>query len=489
MYVSLLRPPRHIPEALARPQQSMNVTDRNLIRILLAAALLTAISIVFVPLDIANDSTANHSLHQQLAQQAEAALDEIPKESNNGATYHQPPVKYHTVFSTGCSTFQDWQSYVFFYHAVQSGQEGHITRIASGCEGETKKELERIFNEEIASMDSERLHLHQTPEFGKVPGSTKSFKYFNKPFGMRHWFENVLGYPENHAEHDDSVVILLDPDQILLRPFTGDFTNSSETWRLKDHSKHKLKVEHGSPFSQQYGYGLQWLTKVNHSYVFEGKPTPLTTISNTEAADYYNAMGPPYVATAKDMYAIVKTWSDVVPRVHDEYPHLLAEMFAFNIAAAHLGLRHTLAFSFMVSDVGTGGEGWPLVDNVDPKDVCDNFPKSEYPHVIHYCQRYVLGKWFIGKYRLRKDFISCDAPLLTVPPGDIALKYTKGIFPGNHQVREMNPRHVKGNAFMVCKMIKALNEAAVYYKDHHCDKATANYDYSYTFFADMTVED
>jgi hypothetical protein len=43
-----------------------------------------------------------------------------------------------------------------------------------------------------------------------------------------------------------------------------------------------------------------------------------------------------------------------------------------------LGLRHTLAFSFMVSDVGTGGEGWPLVDKVDPKDVCDNFPKSEY---------------------------------------------------------------------------------------------------------------
>lgn len=40
---------------------------------------------------------------------------------------------------------------------------------------------------------------------------------------------------------------------------------------------------------------------------------------------------------------------------------------------------------------------------------------------------------------------------------------------------------------MVCAMIKALNEAAVYYKDHHCDKATANYDYTYTFFENMTV--
>lgn len=99
----------------------------------------------------------------------------------------------------------------------------------------------------------------------------------------------------------------------------------------------------------------------------------------------------------------------------------------------------------------------------------------------------MLGKWFIGKYRLRKDFISCQAPLLKVPPGDIALKYTKGIYPGNGKVKEMNPRDVKGNAFMVCAMINALNEAAVYYKDRHCDKATANYDYTYTFFNDMTV--
>lgn len=354
------------------------MNDKTIVRILLAAAVLTAISIVLVPLDIENDNLADHGMQQQLTYQAEAAVNSNPSEVTRGATYHQQPVKYHTVFSTGCSTFQDWQSYVFFYHAVLSGQEGHITRIASGCEGETKEELEKIFKEEISSMDPERLHLHQTPEFGKVPGSEKSFKYFNKPFGMRHWFENVLGYPENHAEHDDSIVILLDPDQILLRPFTDDFTNSSETWRLKKEERHKLKVEHGAPFSQQYGYGLQWLTKVNHTYVFQGKPTPLTTIEREEAADYYNAMGPPYVATAKDMYAIVKQWSDIVPRVRDEYPHLLAEMFAFNIAAAHLGLRHNLAFSFMVSDVGTGGEGWPLVDNVDPKDVCDNFPKSEY---------------------------------------------------------------------------------------------------------------
>ena len=32
-------------------------------------------------------------------------------------------------------------------------------------------------------------------------------------------------------------------------------------------------------------------------------------------------------------------------------------MFAYNLAAAHLGLRHTVAHSFAVSDTWAGGEG------------------------------------------------------------------------------------------------------------------------------------
>lgn len=43
-------------------------------------------------------------------------------------------------------------------------------------------------------------------------------------------------------------------------------------------------------------------------------------------------------------------------QVHDQYPHLLAEMFAYCLAAAHLRLAHQTALSFMVSDTGSGGE-------------------------------------------------------------------------------------------------------------------------------------
>lgn len=338
-------------------------------------------------------------------------------------------------------------------------------------------------------MRADYHHLHITPDFSRIPKKKKgSYKYFNKPFGVLHWMEKALGYPENHELHDDSIIILMDPDQIMLRPFTNDFTNSSESWRSA--KKHKLKIEHGSPFAQQYGYGVQPFKQVKAENVFLGKnfPTPVSNLTKEEMNVYYFSMGPPYIATAKDMWSIASKWSEIVPLVHNEYPHLLAEMFAYNLAAAHLGLRHTVAHSFAVSDPWAGGEGWSLIDKTPPSNICRDFPKGELPHVIHYCQRYYLGKWFIGKYKLRKDFISCEAPLLTHPPDDLASRYTTAIWPGgNGEIHEIRPKQAKEYAFMVCAMIEALNSASKFYKDQHCKNGRGNYNYSYVFHDDMSM--
>ena len=126
-------------------------------------------------------------------------------------------VKYHLIFSTGCSTYQDWQSYVFFYHALQSGQQGRVTRIASGCNKKNETE--------ISPMSPDRFCLHLTPDFSTVKPGIGRYKYFSKPFGVRHWFQNALSYPKNHEEHDDTIIIFLDPDQIFLRPFTMTLPN------------------------------------------------------------------------------------------------------------------------------------------------------------------------------------------------------------------------------------------------------------------------
>ena len=308
-------------------------TDKALSIIFLAAVIFVSISLfVVVPLISLDDATTmtttttttehhmsperqkqSHSIAAQLEKKSSSALvveklsstktgdttinlmDRNINSDNDENFFRTHSSPYHTVFSTGCSIFQDWQSYVFFYHVFQSGQEGHVTRISSGCSADDEKKLKAVFSDEIESMRPDKKnHLHLTPDFSRVPKKDKKpFKYFNKPFGTRHWMENVLGYPDNHKLHDDSIIILMDPDQIMLRPFTNDFTNSSEHWKVKE-PKFKLKVEHGSPFSQQFGYGLQWLTKVDPEYVFKkvGLPTPVSNMSRSEAYDYYMAMGP-----------------------------------------------------------------------------------------------------------------------------------------------------------------------------------------------------
>jgi peptidyl serine alpha-galactosyltransferase len=52
------------------------------------------------------------------------------------------------------------------------------------------------------------------------------------------------------------------------------------------------------------------------------------------------------------MYRIVMKWCEFGPAVYKQYPDLLAEMFAYCLAAAHLQLYHQTAISFMISDVG-----------------------------------------------------------------------------------------------------------------------------------------
>jgi hypothetical protein len=272
--------------------------------------------------------------------------------------------------------------------------------------------------------------------------------------------------------------LLLDPDQMIIRPFTNDFEHSTEVWRPTNSKIPKrTKVEHGSPFAQQYGFGMQWKTKVNATYVANGT-TRVEGMDLEEAKSHY-AAGPPYIATARDMYSIVEKWTDFVVRIHDNYPHLLAEMFGYCFAAAHLNLPHRIAHSFMVSDVWSGGEGWKLVDNFENTQVCQPPPDSV-PHVLHYCQRYMIGKWFIGKYRLRKDFISCDSPLLKEPPPDIVkLDYQEA--PDGSRTSFKHKKGAARNAFMVCALVPRLNQAAEFFKKHHCAVEKANFDKTYIF--------
>jgi len=143
----------------------------------------------------------------------------------------------------------------------------------------------------------------------------------------------------------------------------------------------------------------------------------------------------------------------------------------------------------MISAVDIGsGEGWPLIDalNIDEITEFSTLKEKEdhLPYTLHYCQNYWLGKWFVGKYRLDSDFLSCDKPLLLEPPKDIGEKFDFYVKPGGvpYGTKEhLRPQVVKREQFMVSQMIQRLNDAAIWYKSQTCEEGTANYEKSFIF--------
>uniref|UniRef100_A0A7S4ITT2 Uncharacterized protein n=1 Tax=Odontella aurita TaxID=265563 RepID=A0A7S4ITT2_9STRA len=391
--------------------------------------------------------------------------------------------KYHIVFSTDCSAYQHWQSYVLFYSALKVGQEGFVTRIASGCSDKDGKAELEWHNKHIRGPMSDKFGLHLTPHFSSVKKDGEvvgDYEFFNKPFGLRHWMEHGEGMGINTntgaMKNEDMIIVLLDPDQILLRPFTDDFSNDDEVLIHNSRKENrKFKVEHGAPFAQLYGLGARW-QKFNLD-VIAGKDSPAKEVSSQYANRHYPA-GPPYLATARDMYQIAMKWTETVPKVHAEYPHLLAEMYAYCIAAADKKLPHQIVDSLMVSATGMNGEGWSLVDRVPAEEVCEYASNLDHkvhalPNVMHLCQRYMLGKHFFGKRRLPKDFFTCESPMLIEVPGDIALKYDYRIPPPPHkppgEKKPVSKKIVKRETFMLCAVTTALNEASEFFKRHACE--------------------
>jgi peptidyl serine alpha-galactosyltransferase len=304
------------------------------------------------------------------------------------ATSHdhlQPPddgPRYQIIFSTGCSAFQDWQSYMFFFHASKILRQAqpplsamantHVTRIASGCgTDQDAQAMHQLHQEQIEIMTpNHNFHLHITPDYSHAHGSKDAYKYFNKPYGTKDWMEHALGYSKNvdnkphpNPDHDNDIVILLDPDQIMLRPFSDDFTHQSTQWRQRNSLPHWTKITHGQPFAQQYGFHNQWYTKTDISKIAspEELPSPLANMSNSMRMENF-AAGPPYMATGHDMYRLVDKWVEFVVPTHGQYPHLLAEMFAYCLAAAHLNLPHQVSSDItrrVSSDLSQRLDSWP----------------------------------------------------------------------------------------------------------------------------------
>jgi hypothetical protein len=384
--------------------------------------------------------------------------------------------KYHVVFSTDCSDYHNWQSYVLFYQAEKIGQPGTITRIASGCTAKQTLTM-RDFHYHHVEPISPRFKTHFTPSYTDIDG--EHFPYYNKPFGLRHWMEHVLGFP--HADDDSAIIILIDPDMILLRPITRFFDNTTDRWEGAGLSE----VTHGHPVAQQYLLVPMWLHW--NLTTLLGSNTPAVKLTRQDALRSFQ-LGPPYIATARDTWRLAKRWTELCVEVKKLFPSMLAEMYAYILAAADLNVQHEVSHSLMWSDPKVQyTEPWDWVEGMYADDLCGQMPVKT-ANVLHYCQPFAFDDWRLYKNDLRGRMEKCTHPLLAEPPKDLVVDYDLTTVHPALADRKLEKQHEwaervnKREAFMLCQVIQKLNEAMEHHRTHVCKNKAGNTDK--TFRAD-----
>lgn len=391
----------------------------------------------------------------------------------------------YIIFSTDCSAFQEWQAYNLFFSALRARQPGIITRIASGCTDEQKKMTEKWHNDHTAIM-SKRFKIIFTPKFSHVDvdNETGDYKYFNKPFGTKYFFENSsdFGWDKSSCQltkaMDNDVVFLIDPDTLLLQPLTTDFSGTSvKFWKPFAKDKRNplsKKVAPGAMFGQTYGLGTKWMQFVN----LAGPKSPAHDVDERTAQLLY-PVGPPYVGTANDMFKLANRWAELVRAVHKEKPQLLSEMYAYQLAAADQKLPHGVVDSMMISSVETYGEAWDYIDALPSEEACQigsSLDTSRYPlpTLLHYCQHYGVANVLFTKHGIPPNFFSCESPLLKEPAAEAMASENAYLTDRKGKRQDLDSKSHKRHVFATCAITTAMNDAALFFKSRHCKKSDAN---------------
>ena len=104
-----------------------------------------------------------------------------------------------------------------------------------------------------------------------------------------------------------------------------------------------------------------------------------------------------------------------------------------------------------------------------------------------------------SKYRVKKNILDCDKNLMMIPPRNVYPQFKYKISPRRADLsdaktykevqQEIPTTQAKREAFMICGMTSALNEALRFYKQQACGKddlPVANYNETYTIHNDPT---
>ncbi|KAJ1412706.1 peptidyl serine alpha-galactosyltransferase-like [Sesbania bispinosa] len=263
----------------------------------------------------------------------------------------KPYPKIHTVFSTECTTYFDWQTVGLMHSFRMSGQPGNITRLLS-CSDE---DLRQYKGHDLAPT-------HYVPSMSRHPITGDWYPAINKPAAVLHWL--------NHVNIDAEFIVILDADMILRGPITP--------W--------EFKAARGHPVSTPYDYLIGC----------DNELAKLHT-SHPEACD---KVGGVIIMHIDDLRKFALLWLHKTEEVRADRAHYaknitgdiyesgwISEMYGYSFGAAEGGyattdgtlkLRHTINNEILIYP------GYFPVPGVKYR-------------VFHYGLRFSVGNWSFDK--------------------------------------------------------------------------------------------
>lgn len=257
-----------------------------------------------------------------------------------------PHPKIHTVFSTECTPYFDWQTVGLMHSFHLSGQPGNITRLLS-C---TDKDLKQYKGHDLAPT-------HYVPSMSEHPLTGDWYPAINKPAAVVHWL--------NHAKIDADYIVILDADMIMRGPITP--------W--------EFKAARGRPVSTPYEYLI-------------GCDNELARL-HTRHPEACDKVGGVIIMHIEDLRKFAYLWLLKTEEVRADKDHYsknftgdiyetgwISEMYGYSFGAAELQLRHLISKDILIYP------GYIPEPGVNYK-------------VFHYGLEFKVGNWSFDKANWR----------------------------------------------------------------------------------------
>ncbi len=280
----------------------------------------------------------------------------------------------HTVFSTECNSYFDWQSLGLMYSHRKVQQMGGFTRLMA-CDKSPPPGVHIVSD----------THVH--PNYAVHPRTKDSYSPYNKPYSIMHWLLN--------AKPTADYIIILDADMVFRKAITAAM----------------LGVEKGRPVSAHYGY-LIGIFKENFMKVKERVPN----VDKAQQVGGFTVMhredleqvAPRWLYWTEEVRQDPQSWSntgDIFNANGKSGPPWISEMYGYVFACAEVGLNFKVSNNVMLYP------GYPP-------------PPEPWPAVLHYGITYNVDEYAFDKhwYMGRSDFTTCPGRVFNKPmlPEDLS---------------------------------------------------------------------